>query len=170
MKWGSRRGSLKIKSWKDIQSIFITILVIIVIIGMLTDYISWKDAMGAIKKNLPSNAYVILQEGGGNTNYRPFNWAGSLKGRVDLFTDEDFNVQTRHIKWTDDKNYVADGMFDGKIKGISGADFTLKQINNDPDFPISYGKTTLKNATGTHTLEMWVYLLTKDTKLILKSL
>ena len=163
MKWRNRRGSLKITSWKDIQEVAVIILIAVIIIGMSFDFISWKQAMGAIKRELPQGA--MIADGGGSMNYSPFRWRGKLYGRVYLFADEDLNVESRNIKWTDGKFYNMDGSLDGTIKGISGVDIPL-EMTSQPDNPlvISHGKTIIKNKDGEHSFEIWTYLLNKGGK------
>ena len=158
--------NFKIRSWKDVQTIVIIVLVIFVLVGMATDFISWKTAMGAIKKRVPTNGIgsIALE----NVSWNPLTWRGSLRGRVYLFSDEDLNVQTRSTTWNGN-HIIMDGSLDGKIKELSGIDIPLKRIS-EPDNPliISYGKTQVINNSGSHNFEIWVYLLEKGHKKYIK--
>lgn len=164
MKWGREEHKAK--------SVFYWVATLVLIVALVSmflgiDYISWKDAVGLIKKNMPINGpgSISIQ----TANYSPFDWQGPLRGRVYLFSDEDLNVLTRKSAWTDGKSYVMDGSFDGLIKGISGIDLPLVRISSEgnPLF-ISYGKKTITNKTGNHSFEIWTYLLQKGNKVYRK--
>ena len=143
MRWGSEKNKA--------QAIFYwiaTAVLILVIIGMSVDFISWRNAIGMIKKQIPTQySPHALYEGGGmdNLHYTPL-WQGKLKGRVYLSMDEDMNS-------------LGDGSFDGVIKGLSGVDFPLKYNKI-----CWYGEGEFKNKTTTKNIQMWVYLLSKGEK------
>ena len=140
---------------KTVFYILATVVLILVIVGMLTDFISYKNAIGYIKHNLPQNA-KILQEGGG-TGYHPFRWRGDLTGRIYLSMTEDM---TPHSYTNSDRKQVY-GFLDGKIPS-SGVTIDLQKVS---DFPEFYGEGTVKSLNETHHIKIWVYLLKKGNKI-----
>jgi len=142
------------------QSIFYlaaTVLIVVAMIGMLFNFISYKDAIGLIKRQLPTNYSRILGGGGMQDVHYRVNWQGNLKGRIYLSMSEDMTPQPYYDR--DAKTTIA-GFLDGKIP-MSGITLNLKQIS---DFPVFYGEKTLKNSTTQKHLQVWVYLLSKGEK------
>ena len=161
MKWDTEEHKVK-----TIFYVVATLILIVALVGMLTDFISWKDAVGLIKKNVPTNGVgsIAIQ----NVDYSPLSWRGPLKGRIYLFADQDLNVDTRTVRWNE-KEVAMDGTLDGAIPSLSGVDLPLKRISsaNNP-LVVSYGKGTIENSKGEHSFEIWVYLLDKGEKVYKK--
>jgi len=134
-----------------------TIILIVALVGMITDFINWKDAIGLIKKDIPVSGPNATYIGGG-ARYTPFRWAGPLRGRVYLTFDEDMETPRKETVEYNESGY---GSFVGVLKGFSGVDFALQKIS---DFPTYYGKTTIKRGSDTKNLEMWVYVLNRGKK------
>ena len=150
--------SLKIKSWKDVQAIVLSVAVIIIIIAMLMDFINYKEAAGLIKSKVPTSGPNAVYMAGGS-RYVPFRWAGPLKGRIYLTFDE--NMKTPHKEVVGYPNVMGYGNFDGVLKGVSGVNFVLQKKS---DFPTYYGETTVKRKDEKVDLKMWVYLLSTGKK------
>jgi len=150
MKWGNEKNKA--------QTIFYylgTVVLILVIFFMLVDYISWRDAIGMIKKNLPSDASVILQEGNSSVKWNPLRWRGPLRGRVYLFSNESLTTESRDVNWNGENLKDVAGFLDGSVRGISGVDIPLFQKSE-----IRYdGEKILQNASGSHSFHISVYLL-----------
>jgi hypothetical protein len=74
MKW----GGFKIQGWDDAWKAVLSIAIVIIIVFMLVDFISWRTALDIIKKDLPISGPVpsIFIRGYG---YIPFVWHGNFK-------------------------------------------------------------------------------------------
>jgi len=135
-----------------------TILLIVALVGMITDFINWKDAIGLIKKDIPVSGPNAVYIAGGS-RYTPFRWAGPLRGRVYLTFDED--MKTPSLQTLGENRATGYGTFDGILRGFSGVNLIFQKTS---DFPSYYGETTIKNTNDTKDLKMWVYLLDRGEK------
>ena len=140
-----------------------TAVLIAALVGMFMNFISWKDAIGLIKKQIPTQyGPHALYEGGGmnNLHYTP-RWQGPLRGEVSLASDSDFNLRTFRILYnTNQWKENLSGHFEGTIKGFSGLDFFLEKKSNY----LFYGEKDVKNRETIKHVQMWVYLLNKGEK------
>ena len=70
---------LKIKSWNDVLAIMLSIFILFGIIGIVTDFWNWKQAIDIIKKEMPTEyqaqPYTFIKGFG----YIPFVWRGNFK-------------------------------------------------------------------------------------------
>jgi hypothetical protein len=75
MKW----GGFKVQSWDDAWKAVLSIAIVIIIVFMLVDFISWRTALDIIKKEMPAQGIYqpsIFIRGIG---YIPFVWRGNFK-------------------------------------------------------------------------------------------
>lgn len=132
-----------------------TVLIIAALVAMLFDFISWKEAIGLIRRNIPTQyGPVVLYDGGGGASgpHTLFNWKGP-RGRVYLSMNKDLVPHS----YTKDGEEIW-GDFDGVIKGFSGINLDLRKVS---DFPEYFGEGTFKNRTTQKHVKVWVYLLDK---------
>ena len=108
------------------------VLIIAIVCSILgINYISWKDAVGLIKQNLPTNARYLLHDGGEGAHYSPFRWRGNLHGALWIFSDEKLNIKQRKVDWNRDGNYVNSiGRLTLSMKGYSIPDVNLNSLSD----------------------------------------
>ena len=70
----------KIRGWDDAWKAVLSIAIVIIIVFMLVDFISWRTALDIIKKEMPTSGI------GGKWikgfGYVPFVWNGNIKGKI----------------------------------------------------------------------------------------
>jgi len=75
MKW----GGFKVQSWDDMWKAVLSIAIVIIIVFMLVDFISWRTALDIIKKEMPTEyqaqPYTFIKGYG----YVPLLWRGNFK-------------------------------------------------------------------------------------------
>ncbi len=147
MKWGSEKDKA--------QTVFYylaAIVLVLVILGMLTDFISWKSAVGMIKRNLPTN-------GAYNGMEYKFNWLWFTKPvrfHIYLSSDEDLNLHTYYD--TQYKKKV-EGLVDGVLPGVGGFEAPITQNEFE---------TQASSAKGMWQIKGNIYLLNKGKKVYKK--
>jgi len=76
MKWGN---GFKVQSWDDAWKAVLSIAIVIIIVFMLVDFISWRTALDIIKKEMPTEyqaqPYTFIKGYG----YVPLLWRGNFK-------------------------------------------------------------------------------------------
>ena len=82
MKWDE---GFKIQSWNDVWRVVSSIAIIIVIVFMLVDFISWRAALSIIKKDLPTEYQVVPHTFIRGYGYVPLLWRGNFK-RISIDT------------------------------------------------------------------------------------
>ncbi len=145
MKWDKEKSKA--------QAIFYwiaTIVLILVVIGMLTDFISWKTAIGMIKKQMPTNgAYNELE------NYK-FNWlwfTHPAQFHIYIASDENLNIKPYYSRYY---GKTVQGRVDGVLPGVGG--FNAPLINNRFE-------TDVKSIKGVWHLKGQIYVLDKGKKI-----
>ena len=86
MKWGD---SWKVSSWDSLLKALLVIIAVIVIVGMLVDFVSWRDALNFVKQKIPisGTAYKWIRGFG----YVPLLW----RGRFERIYMVDYKNSTR---------------------------------------------------------------------------
>lgn len=75
MKW----GGFGIRNWDDMWKAVLSIAIIIIIVFMLVDFISWRTALDIIKKDLPTNYQIPKTEYVKGLGYIPLIWRGNFQ-------------------------------------------------------------------------------------------
>ena len=87
MKWG---GDFKITTWDSLLKALLVIIAVIIIVGMLVDFVSWRDALNLVRQKIPisGTAYTWIKG-----YYVPFVWrSGPLHGELILQPTPDWNL------------------------------------------------------------------------------
>jgi len=75
MRW----GDFRVKNWDDMWKAVLSIAIVIIIVFMLVDFISWRTALDIIKKELPTSWQPPSQEYIKGLGYVPLIWKGNFQ-------------------------------------------------------------------------------------------
>jgi len=92
-----RGEGFRIHGWDDLVKVVLTIVIVLIIVSMLVDFMSWREAINIIKREMPTSGFTggkWLQGFG----YVPFAWRGSLNAILFLRGTED-NLTTDGEVW-----------------------------------------------------------------------
>lgn len=131
MKW----GNFGIRSWDDMWKAVLSIAIVIIIIFMLVDFISWKTALDVIKKEIPTGyqipTYTFLKGYG----YVPLIWRGNFsrfsftdykKPTYPLHDYLIFEIEGHNHIWVD-VDSLGDNLFYGNWKQTQAATEYIEQ-------------------------------------------
>ena len=85
-----KQGDFRITNWDNLLKALLVIIAVIVIVGMLVDFVSWRDALNFVKQKVPVGgpAYTWIKG-----YYVPFVWrSGPLHGELLLQPTPDWNL------------------------------------------------------------------------------
>ena len=105
---------IKIKS-SEIKNWLVIIICVLIIIGFLADFVSWRQALNIIKKEMPTSGigYTFIKGFG----YIPFIWNGNIKGKITIkssYEDAKIEQPMKISYWLvqDGDSTISDGYID----------------------------------------------------------
>jgi len=105
---------IKIKS-SEIKNWLVIIICVLIIIGFLTDFVNWRQALNIIKKEMPTSGigYTFIKGFG----YIPFIWNGNIKGKITIkssYEDAKIEQPMKISYWLvqDGDSTISDGYID----------------------------------------------------------
>jgi len=106
---GIKIKSSEIKNWLTI------VICVLIIIGFLADFVSWRQALNVIKKEIPTSGigYTFIKGFG----YIPFIWNGNIKGKITIkssYEDAKIEQPMKISYWLvqDGDSTISDGYID----------------------------------------------------------
>jgi|GEM_PF-5764876 len=126
-------ADFRIHGWSDLLQVILSVAIVLIIVFMLVDFISWREAIDMIKKEIPTNGLSSGKwiKGFG---YVPFAWRGSLNAIFFLKGTED-NLTTDGEVWCKLENTK----FVVPLKDGWGEYHITRTTIQDPDDP-NYGQ------------------------------